>query len=109
MSGDNLTAEQRARAMMGGQRGGFGSSPAGAAHLAAKAEALRVRGEPHGLSPAQVAAADVLKMSLAKYAAYANVITIEDRERAETRLRAADEARQEAERQVAIEQARKAL
>lgn len=35
---------------------------------------LTERGKPHGLTPEQVQAADMLDMSLASYAAYANVV-----------------------------------
>lgn len=100
-----LTAEQKARAMMG--------YPAAielpAEHLAAKLEALRARGEPFGLSPEQVRAADLIQMSVARYAAYRNVLTIADAEAAEAKLKADAAAGLRAVAELAVERAKAAL
>ena len=104
-----LTAEQKARAMMSGAAPAAVESAVWEAHVQQKVEALRARGVPHGLSPAQVAASDAIGMSLARYSAYKNVLTITDAENAERKLKADEEALAQAERELAVAAAKAEL
>lgn len=103
-----LTAEQKARAMMGEVPAAVEESPEWQAHVTEKIGKLRARGVPFNLSPEQVEAADRLGMDLQKYALYSTCRTVHDAERINRQLRAEAEARAEAERQVAVERAKKA-
>jgi hypothetical protein len=61
-----------------------------------RAPELRLRGLPFGLSAEQVAAADLLGMSLSSYAAYARVIrNVDDQRQHEAEERARARAREE--------------
>lgn len=56
---------------------------------------LRKRGEPHGLSPEQVLAADLLEMPLRQHAAYARIVNVDGFRRLEADEQARAQARQE--------------
>lgn len=87
----------------------FEASPLGEAHTKAEAAKLETRAKSAGLSVAEVRAADAAGLDLLRYAALRNVRSVEDYRRVGRELAARAEARAEAERQVAVETARKEL
>lgn len=70
---------------------------------------LQRRGEPHGLSAEEVAAADRMRMDLARYAALRGIRRIPEMKQALAHLDADNTARADAEHQLRVEQARQAL
>ena len=74
-----------------------------------QAEKRRKRGEPHGLTAEEVEGADQGGMDLPRYAALKDVANITEFEAAQERLRLNAEARADAERQAAVEQAKRRI